>query len=84
MIILITSVRSAELPNLNADLVTFDVVQGSPTLFDIENLFNIELNNTLCLTYSESKKKGQFFDIDKECIRGMHFNSQEHYKLECH
>ncbi len=78
MILLITEVNSDLTLASNVRIATFKVVDGEPSLKDIERLLRLELNNILAVSYNSQEKIGSFFDKNADCYKGMHFNAQEH------
>ncbi len=78
MILLLTDVQDTQHPCKAVDVVTFTVIQGTPTLSNISRLLNLELNSVFGIAYSTENNEGIFYNEDKECIKGMHFNTQDH------
>ncbi len=78
MIVLITDVSSGLQHPSEFELVSFKVVDGEPSISDIERLLKLEIDGVSALSYCPSTKVGVFFNHFRECVKGMHFNSQEH------
>lgn len=81
MILLITEVANAAPQNPDIDIVNFKIVEGEPTLNDVTQLLNQELEHVFTLSYSQEEKTGRFLSLPNECIKGMHFNVEEHNEL---
>ncbi|MDC5842227.1 hypothetical protein OPW33_23150 [Vibrio europaeus] len=81
MILLITEVANAAPQNPDIDIVNFKIVEGEPTLNDVTLLLNQELEHVFTPSYSQEEKTGRFLSLPNECIKGMHFNVEEHNEL---
>ncbi|HHY0497243.1 hypothetical protein JL857_20625 [Vibrio parahaemolyticus] len=81
MIILITDVTDAEVPYQSIDIVTFKVVDGTPSIEEVTQLLNRELDNLMSLLYSPKTKQGQLMTAGRICVKGEHFNAVEHAQL---
>lgn len=81
MILLITEITPSSNITPDLSIVSYSVVDGNPTKNSIKQLLELELTNVFGVSYCELKKKGLFFNIGRECIRGMHFNTQDHQVL---
>ncbi|MFM2607291.1 hypothetical protein AAFX30_06625 [Vibrio chagasii] len=81
MILLITEVTNATPQYPDIDIVNFKIVEGEPTLNDVTLLLNQELEHVFTPSYSQEKKTGHFLSPPNECIKGMHFNVEDHNEL---
>lgn len=79
MIILITD--TTELSYQSVHLVTFKVIDGTPSIEEVTLLLNRELDNLISLIYSSETKQGKFMTTGQVCIKGEHFNAAEHAQL---
>lgn len=55
MIILITDVTDAEIPYQSIDIVTFKVVDGTPSIEEVTQLLNRELDISSLLTKNQAR-----------------------------
>lgn len=81
MILLITDVANAGPQNPDVDIVTFEIVEGEPTLAEVTQLLNLELEHAFVPSYSPEENTGQFLSLPKECIKGMRFSTEDHNEL---
>ncbi|HAS6641145.1 MULTISPECIES: hypothetical protein [Vibrio] len=79
MIILITNVLDDV--NENTHTVTFQIVDGSPSLNDVECLLTREINEFNHVTYCLEEKQGQFKTFGRQCVQGEHFSDTEQHEL---
>ncbi|MFM2591239.1 hypothetical protein [Vibrio sp. TBV020] len=81
MILLITDVINTSTLNQNVDIVHFQIIEGDPSIDDINQLLSRELEHAFTPSYSTEEKIGRFLSLSNECIKGMHFNAEEHNEL---
>ncbi|MFM2591317.1 hypothetical protein [Vibrio sp. TBV020] len=81
MILLITDVISTSTLNQTVDIVHFQIIDGDPTIEDITQLLSKELEHAFTPSYATKEKTGRFLSLSNECIKGMHFNAEEHNEL---
>ncbi|AAO07585.1 TPA: hypothetical protein RQJ98_002522 [Vibrio vulnificus] len=60
MILLITEEVNAASQNTDIDIVNFKIVEGEPTLNDVTQLLNQELEYVFTPSYSQEDKTGRF------------------------
>lgn len=79
MIILITDVLDDT--NENNHIVSFQVVDGTPSKNDVKRLLTHEIKTFQQITYCFVKKQGQFKTFGRLCVQGEHFNDAELHEL---